>query len=174
VSYFTKLVIQCPAQVVANWNASAIADLFSGNNLSLRIQPQTYSRIEEGERSKFNDFFSDVGYIRSPQRVGFSVAVADTRDELAIAIKEISAYSVETFVGYRPITVFDFCRVENKADYDRGYTIRTGQIWAENLTGTIQRGTLVCGTPSLEVPEIGRYNNGFTLKFLSLYKQVLG
>lgn len=175
MSYFTKIVIQCPTSIVVNWSGSAISDLFSGNNLTLRVQPQTYSRIEEGEKSKFSDFFSGVGYIQAPQRVGFSVAVADRRDELAIAIKELSKLALTNgFTNLTPITVLDYCRVETKADYDRGYTIRSGQIWAENLTGTISKGQLICGTPSLEIPAVGRYNDGFTLKFLSTHKEVLG
>jgi hypothetical protein len=178
MAYFARIVVSCPPSILANWISTPIADLFNASGLNIRVQPQTYTRIEEGEKSKFNDFFNGVGYQQSPQRVGFNLAVADVRDELAIALSEISRASLGSgYTDFSAIDVLDYCRLDTKADYDRGYTIRRGQIWVENLTGTIRRGQIECnhvrGISVVESPSLGGYNNGFNLKFLSLNKQVL-
>lgn len=175
MTYFQKIVIVCPPQISATWGTSPIADLFdSAGNLSLRIQPDHYTRIEEGTASQFNDLFNGVGYNHSPQRIGFSIAIQDKRDELAIAVKELARLSLGTqYTNFSTITVLDYIRVDNAADYAAGFTTRIGKLWVENLTGTVQRGNLICATPLIETPQAGRYNNGFTLKFLSSKKEVI-
>jgi hypothetical protein len=179
MGYFPRIVISCPPSIIASWRPTPIGDLFDSGNLTIRIQPQTYTRIEEGEKSRFNDFFCGVGYQQSPQRIGFSVAVADVRDELAIALSELSRLGLgNQYVDFTPIDVLDYCRLDDSADYARGYAVRRGQIWVENLTGTITAGRIECsegrGVTITELPTQGRYNNGFSLKFLSLNKQVIG
>lgn len=175
MTYFQKIVIVCPPQISANWGTSPIADLFVGNNIQLRVQPDHYTRTEEGTASGFNDFFSGVGYNHSPQRVGFNIAIQDKRDELAIALKELAQLSLGTqYTNFTEVTVLDHVRVDSTADYIAGYTTRTGKLWVENLTGAVQRGDLICATVPVEIPQVGRYNNGFNLKFLSSKKQVIG
>jgi hypothetical protein len=174
LSYIPKIVIVCPAAISSVWSTSAIADLFVGGNIHLRVQPDAYTRVEEGTASNFNDFFSGVGYNQSPQRIGFNIAIQDKRDELAIALKELAKLSLgNEYVDFKPVTVLDYCRVEDSADYALGYTIRTGKLWVENLTGTVQRGNLICSNPPVEQPQTGRYNNGFSLRFQSLKKSVI-
>lgn len=174
MSYFQKIIIICPPSIVATWGTSPIADLFVGGNIQLRIQPDNYAPIEEGTASQFNDFFNGVGYNHSPQRVGFNIAIQDKRDELAIALKELVRLSLGTqYTNFTPITVLDYLRVETAADYTAGYTTRIGKLWVENLTGVVQRGNLICATPPVEIPQMGRYNNGFNLRFLSSKKQVI-
>lgn len=179
--YIPRISINCPPQIVANWINTPIADLFNGNNLNLRVQPETYTRIEEGEKSKFNDFFSGVGYQLAPIRVGFSVAIADRRDELLIALSELSRLSISA--GYKyfaPINISDYCRLETIEDYTRGFAIRSGQIWVENRTAIVKRGRISCtesqgSSPIIvEHPIGGGYNNGFTLKFISSKQEILG
>ena len=146
-----------------------------GNDLHLRVQSDAYTRIDDDTDSKFEDFFDNVGYNLSPKRIGFNIAIQDKRDELALALKELVKLSVSSnYRTFTPITVYDYLRPENKADYDRGYAIRTGKIWITNLTATVQKGKLLCATPAVEVPQIGRFNNGFNLRFLGVYKQVVG
>jgi hypothetical protein len=175
MTYFPKIVIICPPSIKANWGTTAIADLFTGNNLELRIQPDTYTRVEEGTQSTFNDFFDGVGYNQSPVRIGFNIAIQDKRDELALAIKELSKLSLGTkYTDFQTVTVWDYLRPENAADYQAGYAIRVGKIWIENLTATVQKGNLICATPHpIEQPQAGRYNSGFNLKFMSAKKQVV-
>jgi hypothetical protein len=182
MSYFPRISIACPAQIVANWESTPIGNLFDiDGNINLRIQPQTYTRIEEGEKCRFNDFFSGVNYQLSPQRIGFTVKVEDKRDELLIALSEVSRLSIGS--GYRffvPINILDYCRLDSFTDYAQGFTNRQGQIWVEDRTGAVKRGKIVCnesaiGDPVItEFPTGGGYNNGFTLKFLSLKKELIG
>ena len=172
--YIPKIVIVCPTEISAVWSTSAIADLFIGGNINLRVKPNSYKQIQEGTASQFNDFFNGVGYNQSPQRVGFDVSVDDHRDELAIALQELAKLSLGTqYVDFKPVTVLDYCRMDDSTDYNRGYAIRVGKISVENLTGTVQRGNLVCSVPPVEQPQAGRYNDGFSLRFTSLQKSVI-
>jgi hypothetical protein len=174
MSYIPKIVIVCPAAISSVWASSAIADLFIGGNIHLRVKPNSYKQIIEGTTSQFNDRFNGVGYNQSPQRVGFDVSVDDHRDELAIALKELAKLSLGTeYVDFKPVTILDYCRVDDSADYARGYAIRIGKLSVENLTGTVQRGNLICSNPPVEQPQVGRYNEGFQLRFLSLKKSVI-
>jgi hypothetical protein len=174
VSYFQRVEIICPPEIFSTWGTSPIADLFVGGNLQLRIQPSDYTRIEEGGSSEFNDFFNGVGYRQSPQRIGFNIAIQDKRDELALAIKQLSRLSLGTqYRDFKPVTVRDYCRLETPADYTTGYTTRKGRIWVENLTATVNRGKLICATPAVEQPQLARLNQGFNLRFLSSQKEIL-
>lgn len=174
MSYIPKIVIVCPAAISSFWSTSAIADLFIGGNINLRVPPDTYTRVEDGTASQFNDFYNGVGYNQSPQRIGFNIAVGDRRDELAIALQELAKLSLGTqYTDFKPVTVLDYVRLDDSTDYARGYAIRTGKLWVENLTGAVQRGNLICSQPPVEQPQIGRYNNGFSLRFLSLRKSVI-
>lgn len=173
MTYFQKIVILCPASIRANWGNTPISDLFVGNNIQLRIQPNNYARIEEGEKSKTVDYFNGVGRNVAPQRIGFNIAIQDRRDELLLAIKELAALSIPTkYRNFKPVVIYDYIRLEDLTDYQRGYTIRIGELWAENLTGTVRRGELICASPPLEFPQAGGFNEGFNLRFLSLYKEV--
>lgn len=173
-AYSPRIVIICPSSIKTNWGTSPIADLFIGNDLELRINPNNYTRVEEGGESSFRDFFSGVGYDRAPKRIGFNIAVEDKRDELALALKElILLSSAPNYIDFNPVTIRDYLRVENRADYLNGYTTRTGRIWIENLTATYQKGKLICATPVVEQPQTGRYNNGFNLRFLAVNKTVV-
>lgn len=174
MSYFPRIVIACPASIKATWGTSPIADLFVGNDIHLRVQSDAYTRIEEGTESAFEDHFNGVGYNLSPKRIGFNISIQDKRDELALAIKQLSLLSIPTtYLTFTPVTVLDYLRVENAADYVAGYTTRQGKIWIENLTATVQKGKLLCATPAVEQPQIGRFNNGFNLRFLGTYKQLI-
>jgi hypothetical protein len=171
-SYFPRIILICPAAIKANWGTSPIADLFVGDNIELRIQSEDYTRTEEGSDSSFEDYFNGVGYKQSPKRIGFNIAVKDRRDELALALKELSRLSsASSYTTFTPVVVRDYIRVENRADYVNGYTERSGKIWIENLTATVQQGKLLC-TPTtvVEQPQGGRFNNGFNLRFLSQVK----
>ncbi len=175
MSYFPRIVIVCPPQIKANWGTSPIADLFVGNDIHLRVQSDAYTRVEEGTDSVFDDFFNGVGYNLSPKRIGFNIVIQDKRDEVALAIKELSLLSIgANYRTFTPVTVLDYLRVENVADYAAGYTTRQGKIWVENLTATVQKGKLLCATPAVEQPQVGRFNNGFNLRFLSAKKVVVG
>jgi hypothetical protein len=175
MSYFPRIVIVCPPQIKATWGTSPIADLFVGNDIELRIQSEAYTRIEEGTESAFEDHFNGVGYNLSSKRIGLNIAIQDKRDELALAIKELSLLSLgNNYRKFKPVTIFDYLRVENAADYAVGYTTRQGKIWVENLTATVQKGKLLCAMPAVEDPQVGRFNNGFNLRFLGAYKQVVG
>ncbi len=174
MAYIQKISIVCPPQISSVWSTSAIADLFSGGNINIRVKPNSYKQIQEGAASQFNDFFNGVGYNQSPQRIGFDVSVDDHRDELAIALQELAKLSLGTqYTDFKPVTILDYCRMDDSADYARGYAIRIGKISVENLTGTVQRGNLICSQPPIEQPQVGRYNEGFNLRFLSLKKSVI-
>jgi hypothetical protein len=174
LSYIPKIVIVCPTEISAVWSTGPIADLFIGGNIHLRVKPNSYKQITEGTASQFNDFFNGVGYNQSPQRRGFDVTVDDHRDELAIALQELAKLSLGTqYTDFKPVTILDYCRVDDSADYARGCAIRVGKISVENLTGTIQRGNLICSQPAIEQPQLGRYNEGFSLRFTSLKKSVI-
>lgn len=174
MTYFPRIVIVCPPSIKANWGTSPIADLFVGNDLHLRVQSDAYTRVEEGTESAFEDYFNGVGYNQSPKRIGFNIAVQDKRDELALAIKELSLLSLgNNYRTFTPVTVLDYLRVETAADYAAGYTTRQGKIWIESLTATVQKGKLLRAVPVVEQPQTGRFNNGFNLRFLSTYKKVM-
>lgn len=174
MAIFPRIVIVCPPQIKADWGNTQIGNLFDGDNLSLRINPESYTRIEEGENSKFSDYFSGAGYQQSPQRIGFQVSVVDSRDELPIALMQLSKSRLGAgYTDFSPLTIYDYCRPESKQDYDRGYAVRVGQIWVQNLSASRQKGRILCDTPPIEYPQAGRYNSGFTLKFLSVYKEVV-
>lgn len=175
MAYFPRIVIICPPQIKASWGTSPIADLFVGDDIHLRVQSDAYTRVEEGTESAYEDFFNGVGYNLSPKRIGFNIVIEDKRDELALAIKQLSLLSVPTtYRTFTPVTVRDYLRLENAADYAAGYATRQGKIWVENLSATVQKGKLLCATPAVEVPQVGRFNNGFNLRFLGVYKDVVG
>lgn len=175
MSYFQRLTIVCPPIIKATWGATPIADLFVGDNLELRIQPDNYTRVaDDSGGSAFNDFYNGVGYDVKPQRIGFNIAIQEKRDELALAIAQLSKLSLgDNYTNFKPVTIHDQIRIEDHADYVRGYAIRRGKLWIENLTGTVQQGQILCATPIIETPQAGRLNNGFNLRFLSTYKDVI-
>lgn len=71
-AYSQKLIIVCPPHLQAKYQV--IADLFTPDgNLQLIVPPENYARIEEGEQSKFYDFFGGTGATISPRRVGMNI-----------------------------------------------------------------------------------------------------
>ncbi len=171
MSYIQAITIVVPAEVSSVWSPR-ISDLFTGNNLSLRVAPEDYTPLIEGTQSSFSDYFNGVGYQVSPVRVGFIINVRETRDEFLQIIDAISKWSLPTnYVDFRSIVILDPLRIEPE-DYAAGYTTRTGALWAEDRTATTQKGNIVCTVPPLEYPEGGKYNSGFKLKFLSTKKSI--
>ena len=170
-----KLVFVCPSIIASNWNPAVnprIADLFEGGNIAVRVDANRYTRITEGSSSSFIDFYNAVGVDRHPQRVGFSVKITDTRDELYLALKQLSRIPLATnTLTYSPVTIIDYCRCDDYADYTRGYASRIGMLTIEEINGVNRRGILQCvGGVATESAQLGGFNNGFTVKFMSSNK----
>lgn len=168
-AYSEKLIIFCPPHFVTKW--TAIADLFDvAGNLRLIASPGKYARIEEGEESKYYDYFNNTGVTLSPRRVGFNLTVSDQRFELRLALEELKALSLSTGYGsYVPITVHDYCRPEWQ-DYSQGYTIRVGKFEGfedGNKGGGVQtQGSRQCDGTEVASSPSRVYGGGFRFRFL--------
>lgn len=168
-SYPQKLVIICPAHFKSKYGR-AIADLFTSQGyLQLIVSPENYARVEEGEQSKFYDFFKGTGVTITPRRVGFSITVIDQRFEIRLALEELQAISFSTgYRNYTPIQVNDYIRPEWQ-DYEQGFTVRVGKIEGfddgSKGGGTNRKGYRLCN--GAEVPQGNQlYGGGFRFRFL--------
>lgn len=175
-TYNGKLVILCPPHLSTKYGG-AIADLFTtDNNLQLPTPMENYSRIEEGEQSKFYDFFKGSGVTITPRRVGFSINISDQRFEIRLALEELVALSLSTgYRNYTPITVHDHIRPEWQ-DYTQGYTVRVGKIEGfedgSKGGGTRRDGYKQCD--GVEIPNSSKlFGGGFRFRFLERNQRLI-
>lgn len=177
MSVFTqKLIISCPSHFQVKYGG-AIQDIFTpSGHIQLIVPPENYARIEEGEQSKFYDFFRGTGVSINPRRVGMNITVTDQRFEIRLALEELTALSLSTgYHNYVPITIQDYCRPEWQ-DYQNGYTVRVGKIDGfddgSKGGGVLKNGYRKCdGTET----QIGSqlYGGGFKFRFLELDSRLL-
>lgn len=175
-SYSEKLIVLCPSHFKPKW--TALADLFTpAGHLQLIVTAGNYARVEEGEQSKYYDFFNGAGVTITPRRVGFNVTVTDQRFELRLAMEELNAISLSTGYGnYVPVTIHDYVRPEWQDYHQQGYTKRVGKIdgFEDGAGGgSSVRGYRKCD--GMDVPSTpgGRYGTGFRFRFLERTQRLI-
>jgi hypothetical protein len=177
MTFAPRLYIFCPPQIAFDWNFpnSPIAKYFDGNNISIRGDRNIYTRVFEGNSSAYIDAFSSTLVDRRPRRIGFSLKILDGNDELYLALLDVIRLSLSpNTLRYTPITVYDYFRPDRKADYLRGYAIRSGMLSIDDIGGVNRRGSLNCvNGNAIEQPQLGGHNGGFTLKFSSVNKEII-
>lgn len=173
-----KLAIICPDSIANYWRTTTIADLFQNNTLILRIREGDYTRRTVGTGVEVKDGYSSIYSTAETKQSGFQVKIRDTREDLWLALKELADYCAGDGFNIIPLTIYDYCLRESRADRDRGYRIRIGYIpgdGLEDVGGSVIDGYVACNSSSgkpvytdIVAQPLLNYGSGFSFKFMEI------
>lgn len=137
--------------------------IISGESfLSIPLDSSRYTRVEEGEKSKFRDSFRTPFIIPRNIRVGFTANIDDNFVNVRRCLEFLGTSSLATSnTGtYIPVTVLDYIRPEIA---DPIFTRRIGQLILGGGTGF--SGTDINNQPL--------YTEPYDINFLEIYKRFI-
>lgn len=159
------------------WKTSSIANMFSATGeLAIRAPAGDYTRTTNGDSNNYVDGYTTAYIQVATRRIGFDLTIKDTRDDIYLCLKELADYCIKQTaqdIGYaKTMVVYDFHRMEDRIDRDRGYAIRTGNITLlDGAGGTILEGYSDCEGNDYRKPGGTRFNaQGFKVSFLQVAK----
>ena len=162
---YKRLLIKLPSGLA---NRFKLDEWLESGYLCLHILPEEYSEIEEGEKSKYINTYSNYRLGTRVGRIGFSINSPDLNNNNIISlIKYLAKISFST--GYKehsPITIIDFCKPEPEdvesalRNNSEPFTTRNGIITVNSASGTIQLGEF-------------NYNQGLQFTFMETQLRLL-
>ncbi len=164
-----SLYIQCPLSKNLQTTFAAPAEWFevinSSTYLLLKITPDEYIALREGEPPRYIRSFSTPRYPVKYREIGFTVSMPEDNLKLRYILEEIVSSSVDSSrMAHNAIQVIDYIRPDRSsysyaiANQTNPYSIRQGMIEIEPGGGS-------CGEKS------DRFSSGglrFTFKQLNL------
>lgn len=143
-----KLLIECPQIVIDSLNISSefITVVNTVKYLTFYVLHEEYTRIEEGEKSTYQDTFSSSYYFPNVIRVGFTAKLTYDEAFLKYALQYISKISGSSgYYQHIPVTVIDYIHPEfEDVVASRDYTVRKGLLSVDPGSG-ITKGYLADG-----------------------------
>ena len=105
--------------------------------LILPFYPEDLALTYDKEETGFRDGFSSVTYIKSAERFGFELTLKESAIAAYYCLKKLQKQSEATRPNFTPVICYDYALPEEE-DLDQGYTVRTGSLQVEVVSGTLR------------------------------------
>lgn len=158
-----------------NPQGQLLSSMFNAaGNLSLRVQPELYTPINE-EWGSIKDGFSSVWYETNVIRTqGFEFKIQDQRAEIRFILWEIALRQRAIPGQVQTIWIDDAVGFDPIKDYATGSTRKRGVLYLQPVSGVTSNGRLLCpvvgGTgQAIEAPEpiVRYYTQPYSVRFVT-------
>lgn len=164
LSPIRNLYIECQESILNTYNISSDNRkiISSISYLVLPTDSRNYTRIAEGEKSKYKDSYRKPFITPRNLRVGFNVLIDNNNLNIRRCLEFLATSSISTSNGnvYVPVTILDYVRPEYS---DPIFTTRKGLL-------TLGEGTGYSGSSSSEAP---LYTEEYDINFMEIFKRLV-
>lgn len=136
LSPIRKIYFECQESILNKYEIpiDKKININSVNYLVIAVDSGQYTRIEEGEKSRFVDTFRKPFIIPRNIRIGFSLRIDDNSVNVKRCLEFLAISSISTANSntYTPVTCLDYVRPEYEDD---NFTTRKGMLIINGGTG---------------------------------------